>query len=511
MKLEAIERIEKTGLEKPAFDRLEKMAEFNKSFKTTLLPEKGAYGVTERITENGILERRGLNEFGQKRTEFYSDGKIFESVEKINDTTRLHIKYDDNGKAFLMEKSVRGDNPSHSIELAPNLKIEKGNITTITDEYGRPVYSRITDFELSPAQETLSRKLKDSSYLEKDQIGHLIPDSFGGPASKENVVPQTSEVNQSQIKRVENIARNLKKEGHSVDYAVKTNYDTSINADGSVERRPSSFEPEIYVDGKKYTLEESLQKIYNGELDAKGRLVTNAKEGVNRIAATTAPMREVGRQQGIEAATVTCAISTVDNVILFVDGEISADEMAFNIAKDTGTAAALGYGSGFISEGIAIGMQQSGNQLIQSLAGSNVPAGMVSFGVTSYEAVVDFAQGKIDVSEFAYDMGNNAVGVSGSMIGAQYGAAAGTMIMPGVGTIAGGLVGGMVGYAVTSEAYATAVEYGSKGAEALGTKAKQIAGATIEYAQDNVPEKAGEIKAAINTFASQNNLPFNFA
>ena len=44
----------------------------------------------------------------------------------------------------------------------------------------------------------------------------------------------------------------------------------------------------------------------------------------------------------------------------------------------------------------------------------------------------------------------------------------------------------------------------------LGDKAKAIASATIEYAQENVPEKAADVRAAFNTFAAQNNLPFAF-
>ena len=507
MKLDVIEHIEKTGLEKLSFDRVEKMTEINKSFKTSLLPENGVYGVTEKITENGILIRRGINELGYKKTEFFKDGKLIETVEKINENTRQHIKYDDNGSAFVIEKTVRGDNPSRSISIIPNSTIERGNITVVTDNYGRPVLKKITDLELSTDNHPpLSSKFRDSSYIDGvDEMGHLIPHSFYGPGSKENIVPQTLEVNRSLIKKVENIARDLKKDGHKVDYEIKTNYDGK-------NQRPSSFEPKITVDGKEYVLDKSLQKIYNGKLDVKGRIITDVNERINQISTTTAPMREVGRKQGIEAATITCAISTVDNVILFIDGEVTADEMAVNIAKDTGTAGAVAYGSGFVSKGIAMSMNQSSNQLIQSLANSNVPVAVVSYGVATYGSVVDYAQGKIDLTELAYDMGNNAVGVTGSMMGAQYGAVVGqaAIPVPGVGAAAGALVGGMVGYAVASEAYCTAVEYGSKGAEVLADKAKQIGKATIEYAEENVPKEAASIKTAINDFASQNKLPFSF-
>lgn len=509
MKIEALDKIEKNGIENLKFDRFEKMSEVNKSFRTSLQPENGVYGVIERELSNGMREVRTHNELGYLKREIYNqDGRLTHTIEKIADNTRQMTKYDDNGIPFLKETSVRGDNPSHTIKLAPDVTITEGNFTAVTDHYGRPIINKIENVTIDPdaVRKPLSSKLRDSSYLENDHRGHLIADHLGGPASKENIVPQTEEVNLSRFKTVENKIESLVSEGKKVDYEVKSNYD------GRSER-PSSFEVRIFADGVEVPLDKDISKIYNGDLSSAEKVLTNAREGINKVNTATAPMREVGRQQGIEAATITFAISTVDNVILFVDGEISADEMAINIAKDTGTAGALGYGTGFITKGVAIGMSQSSNQLIQSLAGSNVPAAMVSFGVASYDTIIDFAQGEIDITEFAYDMGNNAVGVSGSMLGAQYGAVVGQAVIPipGVGAVAGGLVGGMVGYAVTTGAYKTAVEYGSKGADALGAKAKQIAGATIEYAQENVPEKAADVKAAINTFAAQNNLPFNFA
>lgn len=96
MRLEALEQIEKTGLEKLSFDRAEKMADFNKSFKTSLVPEKGAYGVTEIDRGNGLIELRGLNESGFLRREFYQDGKLTEIAEKLDANKRQLTKYDDN-------------------------------------------------------------------------------------------------------------------------------------------------------------------------------------------------------------------------------------------------------------------------------------------------------------------------------------------------------------------------------------------------------------------------------
>ena len=67
----------------------------------------------------------------------------------------------------------------------------------------------------------------------------------------------------------------------------------------------------------------------------------------------------------------------------------------------------------------------------------------------------------------------------------------------------------MVGCALASEVYATAVGAGVKGTEILADKAKNFADTTIELAKDTIPDKVTGIKTALNVFAEENHLPFN--
>lgn len=86
----------------------------------------------------------------------------------------------------------------------------------------------------------------------------------------------------------------------------------------------------------------------------------------------------------------------------------------------------------------------------------------------------------------------------------------GTFTGAGVGAVVGagaGMVGSMVGCAVASEAYATAVEYGGKGAEAMAAKAQELASNTVEMAKTEVPEKVDFIRESINGFAEENKIP----
>lgn len=67
----------------------------------------------------------------------------------------------------------------------------------------------------------------------------------------------------------------------------------------------------------------------------------------------------------------------------------------------------------------------------------------------------------------------------------------------------------MVGTAIATEAYATAVQVGSAGAEILADKAKLCAENTIELAKTAVPDRVDAIRESINEYDRKANLTFN--
>lgn len=510
----SMDRFEENGLGKVAFDKAEKMNAMNKAFKTSVQLKKGAYGTTILDKGNGLTEQLSRNELGHIRKDYFRDGQKYMTREKISDGNWVKTHYDDNGTAYKTESIKWGKNiPSEvTTKLASNTEIVKGNFSVKTDAYGRPVSNKVTDVQVrdsTTGRQTLSRNLYDSSYRPGDERGHIISDQLGGPASKENVLAQKSSVNHKQFREVERIVERLKAEGHNVDYEVKTNY-----ADEST--RPSSYEPKITVDGEPYELRPELKKIYNEESTTKlTELKTSTKEMVQKVkgsmSKSTLRAHETGKKAGLEATAIACAISTVDNVSSYMSGYISADEMAINIAKDTGTAGTVGYGVGFISSKVASTMAASSCKMISALGESSIPGAVVAFGVQSYGSIVDYAQGEIDGQELAYDLGESTVGVAGSMAGAAAAGAIAGSVIPGAGTIVGagiGLVGGMVGYAVTSGAYETAVEFGSEYADELGEKVQEIGSATIEMANEIGTDIADTVTNAIKDFNIENVLPF---
>ena len=82
----------------------------------------------------------------------------------------------------------------------------------------------------------------------------------------------------------------------------------------------------------------------------------------------------------------------------------------------------------------------------------------------------------------------------------------------GAGTAVGfgvGLVGGMVGTAIASEVYKSAVELGTENADVILDKVKTTAAETLDIAKEVIPQKADSIRNALNNFAEKNKLPFS--
>ena len=253
---------------------------------------------------------------------------------------------------------------------------------------------------------------------------------------------------------------------------------------------------------------------WNAERQQYWRDRANADITRRQTASLTARMaHDAGRREGLYSAMIVGAITTVDNVRGIHSGEITVQEAAVNISIDVGTAAALGYGAGFISSATTTLSSKSANSAIRTLGKAGLPAAAVSFGIMSYDSVVSFAQGEISGTELAHDLAENAAGVAGAIAGASIGGA--------VAGIPGALVGGMVGYLIAVEAYATVIDVINNGVGAitdravavaetatdLMDKAIELGQSVIDFVATNAPEALDTVRTAMNDFASNLRVP----
>ena len=487
-------------IEESKFDFKGNMESLNRAFHSKLTPENGIYGVTEKICDDGVRQLTGKDEFNNTFREYYKDGSILRRRENLGHGNVATTIFDDNGTAYARTITKLDKNSAKTIsqKLMPETTIVKGNFTAITDAYGRPVINKVTDLQINQSPHGNIPGIVKNGYRVNDQKGHLIAHLFGGPDGPENIVPQTDKVNLGNMKKIENIVRDLKDSGHKVDYEVRTNYADSKST------RPSSFEPKITVDGEEYKeLPKELKKIYN-DTD-----ITKSKKAITNVKETCTTANELGKKNGLVAAGITMTVSTVDNVSAFIDGEITAEEMVVDIVEDTAVSGAVAYGTTFISTAVSQTMSKSSSALIRSVGGSCAPAAVVSFAVDSYDSISAYAQGEIDGAELAYDLGENAAEVAGGFAGgAMLGSAVGSVAGP-VGTVVGGVVGGVVGCVVASEVYETAVELGAEGVEFIAEKAEVLAKETTDFFENEMPDKLDDVKNAFNDFFQSNNLPFS--
>lgn len=120
-----------------------------------------------------------------------------------------------------------------------------------TDESGRISNASTKELQSKTHEDRLPHNPKTPGKLAGDHAGHLFGDRFGGSPELDNLVSQTSKVNLSEYKKIENIWAKAIKDEKKVAVDIKINYPSG----GS---RPSSFEIEYTIDGIP-----SYEKIYN--------------------------------------------------------------------------------------------------------------------------------------------------------------------------------------------------------------------------------------------------------
>ena len=232
---------------------------------------------------------------------------------------------------------------------------------------------------------------------------------------------------------------------------------------------------------------------------------------------------DAGISTARSAAIIVAGMSAGTNILAVYNGEITAQEAVVNVARDTGTAAAIGYGTGFISGSVAAATSSSAHKLVRTLGSAGVTGAAISFGIASFNDVVQFAQGEIDGTEFAINLGRNATGVAGAMGGAKIGATVGAVAgLPGA--VIGGLAGGTVGFLVTTSAYATAVEVATNGVGVLSERtenaiesasellntAREMGQGVLDTIATTAPETLESVRSGLNNVASTLSLPISF-
>ena len=152
---------------------------------------------------------------------------------------------------------------------------------------------------------------------------------------------------------------------------------------------------------------------------------------------------------GLEAAKgavlVGGTVSIAQNICAVHSGDLTVEEAAGNIVKTTAVAGATAYGVGSAGSTLKSIMHSSSNKVVRQLGTTNLPTMVVTSTLEIGGVVKSYINGEINETEAFTRLGKSGTG----SLAASYGAAVGTVLLPGVGTV----VGSMVGYMVSSAIY----------------------------------------------------------
>lgn len=115
-----------------------------------------------------------------------------------------------------------------------------------TDEEGRIVLFETDDLQLTTREERLPHDGNTPGKIKGDHAGHLAGDRFGGSPHIDNLVSQSSKVNLSTYKKMENAWAAALEDGKEVTVEVEVIYTDE-------DMRPDEFDVEYTIDGEYFT------------------------------------------------------------------------------------------------------------------------------------------------------------------------------------------------------------------------------------------------------------------
>ncbi|STZ56013.1 Uncharacterised protein [Moraxella lacunata] len=165
-------------------------------------------------------------------------------------------------------------------------------------------------------------------------------------------------------------------------------------------------------------------------------------------------IKDIGRvshQAGVQGAKFGVAIggsiSLVTNIIAYKSGNKELGQAVLDTGADTLKSAGMGYSTAFTGTAIKSYMTQSTSEVVRNLSKTALPAMIVSACLATSKSIASYAKGEIDEGTLMQEMGISVTGMLSSAMFTTIGQIA--IPIP----VLGGLIGGMVGYALTNTFY----------------------------------------------------------
>lgn len=194
-------------------------------------------------------------------------------------------------------------------------------------------------------------------------------------------------------------------------------------------------------------LEKIKKNLQKSNVSSKEAVFARLHPGLS----TAVDVAKVSHKSGVQTASnsviIGGSVSIVKNLVSVCKGEIEPEDAVINVAKDTASTSMIGYGTGFTGAAIKGAMQNSEAEYIRTLSKTNMAGTLVSVTTAVTKTLSSYFKGEIDGVECLEILGDQGTGMIGSAMFSAIGQL--TIPIP----VVGGLIGGMVGYTLSSATY----------------------------------------------------------
>lgn len=372
------------------------------------------------------------NEYGKALTK----GLKQISQEKLNPEYKFQNIHQQAG--FSAEvKDVARSNAEHIIQCDSNRKIRTDDLGRVND----PLYDTVTL--------DVNGEIVDGSGSQMKFLGASVNDPSGaGDAARA--------LDKLQSKKFEKYLE------HDAKIDVPSNqYDPIIDeANTKIKQLSSQLENRTLAGDEEQVkkIQEKIDKLEKIKRNLRKSTVSSEEAVFARMhpgLSTAVDVAKISHEAGAQAAETAVliggSVSIVKNLVAVCKEEIDPCEAVMNVAKDTASSAAVGYGTGFAGSALKGAMQNSKSQYMRTLSKTNVAGTVAAVAVSAGKTLKRYFTGEIDGVECLETLGEQGTGMISAAMFTIIGQA--VIPIPGIGMIIGGMVGGMVGYAVSSATY----------------------------------------------------------
>jgi hypothetical protein len=210
-----------------------------------------------------------------------------------------------------------------------------------------------------------------------------------------------------------------------------------------------------------------------------------------------------GLEQAKHGAVIGGSVSIIKNLVAVVKEEKDAEDAGFDVIKDTGSAAALSYSTALTGSMLKGAMQNAKSVRTRVLSETNLPAMLVTVTLETGKTLAEYIKGEIDGVQCLEELGEKGTGMAASALFATIGQIA--IPIP----IIGGMIGGMLGYALSSVCYGHLLA-ALKGAKIARERRIQIEAECAEAIR-MIQEYRAEMETAISKYLSEHIITFHTA